>query len=157
MRKFALLISLLTAGCGQAQPPGGSDSPAPTPEAWIQALDQGKTIRDGDTLHAPAEIFMFLGVSSESKGGPGDHITIELMDNTNKLYSARCGWHKGIRPDPNSRNAQPMIVQLPGFDNADFTWNNPPVGSHVLTAHAFGLGDLSVTSAALHITVVSSP
>ena len=71
-----------------AQSAGGPEAPAQTPEVWIQALDQGKTIRDGDTLHAPAEIFMFLGVSSEAKGGPGDHITLDLMDNTNKLYPA---------------------------------------------------------------------
>src|SRR6202012_628460 len=101
MRKFAIPLSLFTAGGGPAQSAGGPESPPQTPEVWVQTLDQGKTIRDGAPLHAPAEIFMFLGVSSEAEGGPGDHISLELMDNTNKLYQRRL-WQSRL-PHPGNR------------------------------------------------------
>ena len=156
MRKFATSILLFATCCGLAQSSAVAQSPAPPPEVWIQTSCGGKTIHDGDILHAPTNIFMFFGITSAVTGHPGDFITIDLMADTNKLCSKKCPWHKAVAPDPHARTFQPMIMRLAGFDSADFDWTNAPVGSHVLTAHAFGLHGLSVASAPLHITIVSS-
>jgi len=157
-RGMIFLLCLFIAGNGLAQTPGASPGKPPQNplSVTLEVMCNGDALHAGDTLHAPAGIFILAGVTTKVGAHAGDTVTIDLFANNNKLGSRKSVWHDAIKPDPHSRKFQPMIMVAPGFGWVDFTWSNAPAGSYALTARASGLHGLSVVSAPVNITIVTS-
>src|SRR5208282_2123898 len=98
-------LCLFIAGNGLAQTPGAPpENPLQKPlQVSIRALFEGRTLHDGDTLHAPKDIFILAFVTTAVAAHAGDSVTIDFFANTNKLGSGKSVWHNAIRPDPHSR------------------------------------------------------
>jgi hypothetical protein len=109
--------------------------------------------QNGATYQAPATVRLLARVDAVGDA-KGDEAVVDFFANTNKLGSRTAFWHEGIRPDPTSRKAQPMIMANPGFGGVSLDWSNVPAGSYTLTARASGWHGLSATSAPVNITVL---
>jgi hypothetical protein len=151
-------LCLFIAANGLAQTPRSfPENPPPPLQVSMQALFEGETLHNGAILHKPAHIFILAFVTTAVAAHAGDSVTIDFFANASKLGSGKSVWHNAIKPDPNSRKFQPMIMVDAGFGGVDFDWSNAPAGSYALTARAAGLHGLSAVSAPVNITVLASP
>ncbi len=147
------VCTVVAIGCErqpQTASPSAEDKPKSSLKVWIAAPD------NGSTYHAPAVVYILAGVELAGGAKAGDAVTVDFFANTHRLGSRQSLWHKGIKPDPSSRNFQPMIMSAAGFGGVSLCWSNVPAGIYALTAKASGLHGLSAVSEGVNITVSPS-
>jgi len=131
-------------------PPSGTNSTNPlavTLSVWPP---------DDIVFRAPATISIQAEVTLGAQNRAGNSVRVDFFADTNFLGSRNSVWHDEIRPDPHSRNAQPMIIVPAGFLPVRWVWNNIPAGNYSITAQATGSEGRSASSAPLNITVLPS-
>jgi len=147
---FPLCLFIACSSCAQSpSPPSGNNS--------TNLLAVEITIFDNKTFHAPATISIIASVSQSAPGRKGDSVRVEFFANTNRLGVRKSFWHDAVRPNPHSRNAQPMIMVAAGFDLVELVWSDPPAGNYTLTARATGAKGRSATSSPVSITILPPP
>jgi hypothetical protein len=158
MKKFAVFtcLSLVCSGLAQSSGTPTENSPPKPLEVSLQILSNGTILHDGDTLRAPADLWIHADIMSAVAGHAGDSMTVDFFANTNRLGSRKYAWQDKIEPDPHSLKPQPMIIVAAGFYGGDIVWSNAPAGSYALTARACGWHGHSDVSVPINITI-SSP
>jgi len=151
IRVILLQVGMFIAlGCErqpQTTSPSAGDKQDSSLKVWIVAPD------NGSAYHAPAVVYILAGVDLAGGAKAGDTVTVDFFAGTNRLGSRQSAWHNGIKPDPSSRNFQPMIMSAAGFGGVDLCWSNVPAGSYALTARASGLRGLSAVSESVNISI----
>jgi len=98
-------------------------------------------------FHASATISIQADVSLNAPARAGDSVRVKFYANTKRLGSRKNVWHDEMGPNPHSRDFQPIHIIPAGFVPVELDWNNPPVGTYVLTAKATWTNGLSAVSA----------
>jgi hypothetical protein len=152
VKSFCVWILLCFAatnnGMGQV-----ADSHSFTDDSTNQLFVRLSLPGNNDRWHASATIPIFARVSSLTPGKPGASLRVDFFSDTNFLGSSKAVWHQEIKPDPNSKNAQPRIIVAAGFFPAEFVWTNVPAGNYKLTAQVTGTG-IVATSEPVDLAVV---
>ena len=132
--------------------PGGAPV---TMSLSIQAMCIGRTLNNGATAQAPADIYLVPHLATTGPLRAGDTVKIDYFLGAKKLGSGKAVWHDAMGPSPqNGRKFIPMIMARAGFGYEFCEWSNAPAGNHVVTARAAGPYGLTAVSAPLNITIL---